>query len=110
MEKSHAFDADVRITCRPPCRCAPTADSTHSNRKFTYIRRSEPAWCVPANGRCDVQVHVHRLRKGVVAIKAATLAAPIAGNNSVNTDTLYHLGYERPVVLSDAVLKNRAFA
>ena len=111
LERSHAFDADVRISCVPPCACPPTlysTDSKRDRRRYTYIKRSEPAWLVPAHGRCDVELRVVRFSRGKVALKAATLAAPLPGNASVNTDTLYHLGYERPVVLTDEALQREA--
>ena len=106
MEKGHLNDADVDITCLAPCQCSPTRYVTHSVRPYTYIRRSNPAWVTPSAGVCDVEVRVSRFAKGWVALKAATLAAPLAGNKSVNTDTLYHLGYERPVVLTEKALQS----
>ena len=111
LERSHAFDADVRISCVPQCACPPTlysTDSKRDRRRYTYIKRSEPEWLVPAHGRCDVELRVVRFSRGKVALKAATLAAPLPGNASVNTDTLYHLGYERPVVLTDEALQREA--
>lgn len=41
--------------------------------------------------RCNVRIKVQRFVRGRVALKAATLSAPLPGNQSVRTDTLYHL-------------------
>ncbi|KAL1503541.1 hypothetical protein AB1Y20_012020 [Prymnesium parvum] len=105
LERSHLSDAEVSIQCLSPCWCARstfTTDARVERRMYTYIKRSEPAWLVATNGFCDVELRVLRFVRGRVALKAATVSAPLEGNTSVNTDTLYHLDHERTEGVTDA--------
>ena len=79
------------ITCQPPCVCAPSSYTTHATVEYTFIHRSLPVWVQPANGVCDIRFNVSSLFSGRVALMAATLSAPLAGNKSVDTDSLYHI-------------------
>ena len=92
MERSHRSDGLVAFECLPPCACAPGDFATHSDKSYTYSQRAPPRWAVAGgDGTCDVRVRVKRLAYGRVMVQALTFSAPLPGNRSVDTNTLYSL-------------------
>ena len=93
MEKSYWSRAIAHISCVAPCECRHVTYDVHADKRYTYAQRSTPRWVtLPPDGSvCLVQVRVDEHRKGRVMVQAVTLAAPLAGNKSVSTNTLYWL-------------------
>ena len=92
LERSFRTRGFAQITCLAPCECAPAEFDAHSAKKYTYSQRAPPRWAVTGpDGVCDVRVHVSALAKGRIMVQALTFSAPLPGNKSVDTNTLYSL-------------------
>ena len=71
--------------------CLPTIFNVHAVQKYTFSQRSQPQWALFDRGVCDVRVRVLDLTAGHAMIHALTFSAPLHGNKSVDTNSLYSL-------------------
>lgn len=92
LERSHRNVGTAEISCMPPCFCLPTHFDAHAVQKYSFSQRSRPRWTVLGNdGVCDIRVRVLELAQGRLMVHALTYSAALAGNKSVDTNSLYSL-------------------